>query len=316
MIETTTFQKRFAALQQWYRDNLIEVILGSAAGTGLRAAYGHSQGDRATLVIVSGRTEFIEKYLEVCSDLTDMGYSICIYDHCGQGGSGRLLDDTQKGHIDRFDTYVTDLHRVIDHLRAERLPAPYMLVGHSMGAAIGALAALRRPEQIDKLVLLAPMFSINTNVSLPDFLVEILAAAACRIGLGERYAPTTGPYNPDRKFQGNVLTSDRFRFEFNCFLASQLKFEPLGGPTIRWLHEAFKAMRELRRHGDLISQPVLTIAAENDQVTDPADAARFACASANRIYRKYPLQSHELFMERDEIRNDVLTQMDLFLRGA
>ncbi len=315
MIEARAYKKRFAALQHWYGDTFEEVALSSSAGTSLRVALRCPPGSRGTLVLVPGRTEFIEKYLEVCRDLSHLQLSICVYDHCGQGGSGRLLADPQKGHIDRFDTYVSDLRRVIDHLSAAGCPAPVFLAGHSMGATISALFTLDYPERIDRLLFCSPMFAIQTGVMLPDFLVRIVAASACRLGLGSRYAPTTGPYNPDREFNGNVLTSDRFRFEYNEYMAAHLDFAALGGPTIGWLNEAFKAMNELQHKADLITKPVLIMVAAGDRVIDVGAAGRFASISSKRSFQEYPDPGHELMMERDEVRDDVLRRMERFLTG-
>ncbi len=313
MLEARVFQKRFDYLRRWYKKRFEEVALTSSSGTVLRVAHHCPPAPRGTLVIVSGRTEFIEKYLEVCRDLSHLQLSICIYDHCGQGGSGRLLADAQKGHIDRFTTYVHDLRRVLDHIRAAGCPAPVFLVGHSMGATISALYALQEPERIDKLLLCSPMLAINTGVMLPDFIVKILAASACWLGFGARYVPTTGPYMPTREFHGNVLTSDRFRFEYNAFLTTHLDYAALGGPTIGWLNEAFKAMRKLQRQAALIAHPVLILVAAGDQVIDVGAAGRFASISPNCSFQKYSERGHELMMERDEIRKDVLKQMQRFI---
>ena len=313
MIEATTIKKRFDVLQQWYQDSFIETALKSSAGVPLRMAYRNCQGARGTLIIVSGRTEFIEKYLEVCRDLSDLHYSVCVYDHCGQGGSGRLLDDPEKGHIDRFDTYAMDLSRVIERLGAEGFPVPVTLVGHSMGATIATLCAQRYPEKIIRLLLCSPMCGIHTGVRLPDFVVKMLVSAACRLGLGKRYAPTTGPYKNAQEFTGNKLTSDRFRYEYNRYLTENLSFAALGGPTIGWLNEAFHAMKGLQHRAEQIAQPVLTLAAAGDQVIDVGEAALFTSAFENSSFREYPVSGHELLMERDEIRSDVLSQIKRFL---
>jgi len=312
MIDTKILRKRLDSLQHWYRDSFTEFELRSAAGTSLRAAY-RRQKDKGTLVIVTGRTEFIEKYLEVCRDLSDLQYSICIYDHCGQGGSGRLLDDPQKGYIDRFNTYVQDLGRVIDHLEGQGFPLPVMLLGHSMGATIATLSALRCPEQVSRLLLCSPMFGIQTGVNLPDFVVKLLVASACRLGLGDRYAPTVGPYEATREFHDNALTSDRFRFEYNRYLTEHLGFVALGGPTIRWLHESFKAMRMLRHSARAISVPVLSLVAAGDRVIDAGAAAGVNFRSRKSIYHEYPVNGHELLMEQDETRNDVLLRIKKYM---
>ena len=55
------------------------------------------------LVISSGRSESYVKYPEVLYDFFHLGFDVFIMDHRGQGLSGRMLDDPQKGHVERFD---------------------------------------------------------------------------------------------------------------------------------------------------------------------------------------------------------------------
>ena len=61
---------------------------------------------RGTAIVCPGRTEFIEKYFEVGHELQAMGFAVVILDWPGQGLSDRLLEDSKKGHIDRFETFM------------------------------------------------------------------------------------------------------------------------------------------------------------------------------------------------------------------
>ena len=118
-----------------------------SAGRNLRAcvAPALSKSDpRGTVIVCPGRTEFIEKYFEVGRELQAMGFAVVILDWPGQGLSERLLDDTKKGHIDRFETFMGALRNGLDTL-AGRLPRPYVSLAHSMGGAI-ALAALTQRD--------------------------------------------------------------------------------------------------------------------------------------------------------------------------
>jgi lysophospholipase len=157
------------------------------------------------------------------------------------------------------------------------------------------------------------MFGIQTGVSLPDFLTEKLVAAASLTGLGERYAFTTGPYNFDMPFENNVLTSDQFRFRYNRFLARHLDFAPIGGPTFGWLHQAFKAVNRLKRAVAFVTCPMLALTAAGDQVVKASEVSRLSTFVANIRYHEYRSRGHELFMESDEIRNDVLSRVGEFL---
>lgn len=190
---------------------------------------------------------------------------------------------------------------------------PVFLLSHSMGGTVSTIYAGHCGDRIERLVLASPMFGIQTGVSLPDFFTEKLVAAACLAGFGERYALTTGPYNFDMVFENNVLSSDQFRFGYNRFLAAHLDFSPIGGPTFGWLHEAFKAVKALKRSVARAGCAMLALAAVDDQVIKAAEVARLASSSELLRYHEYRSKGHELFMERDEIRDDVLGRVGEFL---
>ena len=61
---------------------------------------------RGTIIVVHGRTEFIEKYFETVNDLRRRGFAVLVFDARGQGGSDRLLTNRRKGHVRDFADYV------------------------------------------------------------------------------------------------------------------------------------------------------------------------------------------------------------------
>src|ERR1700742_224111 len=83
------------------------------AGFRLRAARFSADPDRAArgvCVLLTGQTEFIEKYFEVIDELRGRGFAVAALDWRGQGGSGRLVPDNPlKGHIQDFADYDADL---------------------------------------------------------------------------------------------------------------------------------------------------------------------------------------------------------------
>ncbi|MBW2666702.1 MAG: alpha/beta hydrolase, partial [Deltaproteobacteria bacterium] len=84
----------------------------AADGTVLRVArWLPSGGTRGTVVILNGRTEFVEKYFEVIGDLLRRHYAVATLDWRGQGLSDRPLRNRHKGHVRDFGLYVslTDL---------------------------------------------------------------------------------------------------------------------------------------------------------------------------------------------------------------
>ena len=307
----------YRELLSWYRSRYSENHIPSSCGGSLRVALPREVSREEVAVVASGRTEYIEKYLELARDLSRRGISICLYDHCGQGDSDRQLNDRQKGYIDSFDTYVDDLGRVIDRVGGAAESTMVRIISHSMGATVAALYGQRHPTRVSRMVLGSPMCAIRTGVIIPQFLIRPMVSFACRFGYGEQYLPTTGPYRADPEFSENLFTSDEYRFCYNRYLTNSLDFAPLGGPTYRWLHEAYKAMKKMNENSEGLECPILTFAAANDQVIKSEKVRRWCERSENCSYRQYQDARHELFMERDEIRDDIVNRLaDFFNAGG
>ena len=307
------YLKRYREQQSWYRSSFTEKRIPSSGGGTLRVALPNRTSQKVTTVVVSGRTEYIEKYIEFARDLNHRGISVCLYDHCGQGASDRQLEDRQQGHIDRFDTYVEDLHRVVGELSGAEGLDQVRLISHSMGGTVSMLYAMRHPGRINSLVLGSPMCAIRTDSIFPQFLIKPYVSAACRFRRGNRYVATTGPYQPVLPFKENLFTSDEVRFSYNRFLTNLLDFAPLGGPTYSWLHEAYKAMRAVNANIERITIPMLIFAAPHDQVIKSGVIKRFCTSSEYCSVQEYDDGRHELFMEVDRIRDDILTRtVDFF----
>jgi sigma-B regulation protein RsbQ len=77
-------------------------------------------------------------------------HRLVLFDHVGAGGSD--LSAYSPARHGRLEGYAADLLEILDHLD---LP-PAVLVGHSVSAMIGVLAAVQRPERFDRLVLVCP----------------------------------------------------------------------------------------------------------------------------------------------------------------
>ena len=77
-------------------------------------------------------------------------YKVVLYDHVGFGKSDLTAFDPQK--YSTLDGYAHDLLEVCNELGT----SPIIFVGHSVGAMIGVLAAIRQPKLFRKLVLIGP----------------------------------------------------------------------------------------------------------------------------------------------------------------
>lgn len=133
--------------------------------------YRHLGRDKAVVVFLNGRAEFIEKYDVLFTSLhehpeeptpdktfADLPVTFVTMDHEGQGAA---MEGRVAGHIDDFDNFVQNvgtLFEKVPSLRRHR--APVYLVSHSMGGLVAARFAQLNPDKVDGLVLSSPMLGI------------------------------------------------------------------------------------------------------------------------------------------------------------
>ncbi|MFM5844506.1 alpha/beta fold hydrolase [Aeromonas sanarellii] len=296
-------------LPDFWRQHAIEGEFQGKDGVTLRyAALRQPKIDRAIL-IVNGRVESYLKYQELAWDLWRQGYSLYLIDHRGQGLSGRMLADPEKGYVDQFDDYVVDLKQFHDEVIAADKPAKLFLLAHSMGGAISARYLERWPDDIQAAVLSSPMMGINLG-GLPKWLAKGLAATMGRVGgwFGEApYGPGQGPYE-DHGFADNELTHSEARYQAFRQVYAQHPQIRLGGATAHWIHQGIAGSDAAVANAGAIKTPLLVLQAGDDSVVDNAAQDAF-CANA-RCEGGKPLRIegawHELFIEADPQRQAAL----------
>ena len=266
-----------------------------------------------TVMLIHGRTEFLEKYEEVIGELTGRGFDVWSMDWRGQGRSDRLLPQPQKGHIDRFETYVSDLQWFADDI-VEPRGGPAIVLSHSMGGHVAIRAVLEGAVAPDGLVAVAPMIALPLGRTGTAG-ARVLSAAATLARFGGRYGPGMADHDPGRvRFDGNPLTSDRERFD--RFYASVAR-DPdlaLGGVTWGWLDGAFRSMATLKRltRAPRDVCPALICTAMADRVVS-VDAQAALCAAVTGWEQvRFANARHEILMETDAIRARFWQAFDRF----
>jgi lysophospholipase len=278
---------------------------------GARVRFGHWRhpvAERGTVVVLPGRAEFIEKYHETLTDLGARGFSVAILDWRGQGGSDRLLQQRDRGHVASVDDYLLDLAAVIGRLDALAMAQPYLMLAHSMGGHIGVRYLRQEPTRFAGAALSAPMFGIRLTPT-PAPVARALCAAAIRIGAGTRYAPGQRDVDLNRYvFTRNRLTSspDRYAAFRRCVEAAPEL--ALGGVTYGWLGAALRSIAVTRRPGYLesIRTPVLILQAGRERLVSNRAQVLAARRLPDARLVRFPDARHELLLERDEIRDRVL----------
>jgi len=270
---------------------------------------------KGTICLVHGRTEFIEKYFETIADFQSRGFQVATFDWRGQGGSERLTNKPTLGYVERFEDYWIDLYSFHSEILLPDCPPPYYLVGHSMGGLIALLATARDRLMFDRTFLSAPMLSIEglpLGLSGMAFLLE----AASFIGLGKIAAGRKEDRAPTSEtFPGNPLTSDFERYMRSVDVFAQCRELEISSPSVRWLAAAMRAMARAGADDfpDMIKTPVLMLAAARDEVVSTAATEHLGLRMRSGRHAVIANARHELFMENDTIRGQVLAAFDAFI---
>ena len=291
------------------------VWLDAPDGARLRAA--HWPGERATLLFLSGRTEFIERNLETVDALRDRGFAVWTLDWRGQGGSGRALRDTMRNHVRSFDDHLADLDRLV----AEQIgPAgPLLMLAHSMGGHIGLRYLAMRPGRFARAVLTAPMIDFIRPARLSRRGAWALAHAACLLpSLSGRFGPGTARApDPHRPFDGNPLTACPERFAADRAWLEQYPELVSGGATWGWLRAATASIAKLHQPtvAARIDCPVLIALAGHERLVDNAATRAFTARLKHATILELPEARHEILRETDATRARFWAEFDRFVAG-
>jgi lysophospholipase len=299
-------------------EGAVSGTLKTRDGVTLRFARWHPPpGRKGTVCLFQGRAEFIEKYFETVRDLRARGFAVATLDWRGQGMSERALRNPKKGYVRSFSQYHIDLETFINEVVLPDCPPPVFALAHSMGASILLRSAFAGHRWFDRMVLLAPM------IALPGMRrsvgTRMLVRTLRLMGLGGMYVPGgDASVVMQRPFIGNLLTSDPVRYARNVAVLETEPALAVGWPTVAWTDCAFRVMGELteRSFASKIRQPILIIAAGADGIVSTPAIDVFSVRLRAGSHLIVPGARHELLMEQDRFRGQVLAAFDAFVPGT
>ena len=146
-------------------------------------------------------------------------------EHCGHGRSYRLTADPSLVHIDTWRRYIRDFLKACRYIKKAHPDLSLNLYAHSMGGAIGGIAAAWEPDWFHKVILSSPMIRpLTDNVPWP---------AATGIRTGEMYSRKDEEY-----VAGRSLTMAEWLFE-----TSSATSKPRYGERYKNLRAEHKELR-------------------------------------------------------------------------
>jgi len=283
----------------------------------LRAALFPALGaPRGTVVVSGGRTETIEKYFEVVEELRARGFTVLVHDWRGQGLSQRLLPERWRGHAAGYDDFVADFAALLAVFET-RLPKPWLMVSHSMGGCITGLALARGETRFAAACFSAPMWGLISK-PWPMPVAVGLARAARAVGVVAGMMPGYQVSPIAVRFEDNVLTHDRARFERDQAQIAACPDLALGGPTWGWVNSALDAINELQRGPGTprIAIPVTVVAAGDDRLVDIDGQRRVTARIPKGRFVEVPGAFHEILQETDDIRAVFWREFDALADAA
>lgn len=273
---------------------------------------------RGTVLLLTGLSEFTEKYFETIRDLVKRGFSVKTFDWYSQGGSARgIPDEPHKIHVTDFSTYLSDLKQFIDEYLSAR---DFYIMAHSMGGHI-TLRHLTENEpnpHIMGAILSAPMLSIKI---LPRLIRQSLKWPALRAQFEKRANSfTVGTVDWDAETYrakpagqsefSSDPTRDRLHREF--LLAN--RFLRTGGQTYGWLLAALNSLDILENNikAKELKTPTLVCLPTNDEiVSTPESLQVLSWASQSPInVQTFHGAKHEILVEVDKFRDAFLGNFD------
>ncbi|MEI8258891.1 MAG: alpha/beta fold hydrolase [Deltaproteobacteria bacterium] len=263
------------------------------------------------VVVLPGRTEPAQKYVEVATDLVRQGYSAYVLDHRGQGASGRMTANPQQGHVEFFRDYVDDLETFLTRIVRRDPHAKVFVLAHSMGGAVAALHMNLHPGGFDAAVLTAPMLEVATG-AFPAIISASLGETACGTTSGSGYAIGQQDYVEETTVATSDVTHSTARWQNQIDMLRANTALRLGGVTWRWLCESLSGADRASRVGAASTTPTLLFQAGADDVVNPGGQVRYCTAAPRCQLVVVPGAFHEILMERDELRNGEITQIVRF----
>jgi lysophospholipase len=270
-------------------------------------------GPKGTVLLLQGRTEYLEKYGRAAAELASRGFGTVSVDFRGQGLSDRVCGgDPRIGHVRDFSDYQHDVAALLHLARQHKLPKPWFLLGHSMGGAIG-LRALLEGMEVRGAVFSAPMWGIAMMRPLLPVAYG-LGYASHWLQFDTRLTPSTTceSYVREAEPGDNVLTRDPEMLQYmRGHLAADARLE-VGGPSIGWLYRALRECRVLTRT-PLPPVPSLTFLPAEDEVICPTAIRRMVQRWRGASLVEVPGARHEIMMETAALRMAFYDRTTLFM---
>lgn len=194
---------------------------------------------------------------------------------------------------------------------------PLVFLGVSFGGHMALRYASDHGDDLEGMILVSPMLDVQTSPFSYD-LARALTRTALLLGFEEMYAAGYGDYIPlEGRFEKNLNTQDRFRYERQRKLCINNMQLVTGGPTYGWVNATFNSIDYIKQSGFLesIKIPTLILSAGLDKVVNNSRDKAFCRKMVACQQKTYFGAYHNIPNEKDSIRDQFLIDVAQFLKN-
>lgn len=248
---------------------------------------------KKVIVVQHGFGEHSGRYQNLIAALEGEKASVYALDARGHGKT-----PGKRGHISDFNLYASDLAVLVQKARAENKGVPIILLGHSMGALIATLAALKSEvaAEICGLILSSGAFkpALDTVQAIKKAVGTVLAKVAPAV---------TVPAGLDV----NLISRD-------ANVVQAYTNDPLvhGKISMKMGVDLFATGEALLEQASRLTLPVLVFHGDADGIAQAQGSKEFfqALSSKDKTLKIYPGFYHETmnepFADRKQVLSDVV----------
>jgi pimeloyl-ACP methyl ester carboxylesterase len=196
--------------------------------------------------------------------------------------------------LEDFDDVEDYVWHLVDFCHAAAL-TEVVVVGHSLGGWFGAELALRRPELVARLVLLAPLGLHVRGVEIPPFFGAVAPRGIGGMGEARRLLFGDAEGSAARHALPDAMSSEQ----------QLLWFAGLAGAArLGWKAPHFQSRKLAQRLGRL-SVPTLVVGGERDLLVPPVVAQAWVASFPGARLVAIPGAGHCLALECPEVAAEV-----------
>jgi alpha-beta hydrolase superfamily lysophospholipase len=211
------------------------------------------KSNNKVLAIVHGLGEHSGRYQHLADYFATEGFTLYALDLRGHGHSGG-----QRGHIQNFAEYRTDLEQFFQKIQAENTGKKCFLFGHSLGGLITLDFALHHPAGIAGVIVSSPGLQFKMEIpKIKQTLARQLSRIWPSLALSNGINPTQLSHDP-------AVVSGYIQDPLNHDRASA-----------RFFTEFVATMARTLRHAAEFQPPLLILPAGADEIVAPAGSQLF-----------------------------------------